>query len=176
MSQYNLMIYYPVNQMERLSQRRKEEEREFVWKQLISMHVWFGPQLSGQSVYIKLAGGEKARFIDGNQCWSWIWFCMFPLNGCCIMRGKHRGIWTTHKHMRSAGLWIVAIKSGLGFRFKSMSEPDLISFNACFNHSPFWSMQFGCDHQALLWEFTSTPVLLPVFPDGCFTRQCTVWQ
>lgn len=82
----------------------------------------------------------------------------------------------TQKYMRSAGLWIVAIKSGLGFRFKSMSEPDLISFNACFNHSPFWSMQFGCDHQALLWEFTSTPVLLPVFPDGRFTRQCTVWQ
>lgn len=30
----------------------------------------------------------------------------------------------------------MAIKSALGFRFKSMSKPDLISSNACFNHSP----------------------------------------
>lgn len=30
--------------------------------------IWAGPQLSGQSVYIKLADGVKARFIDGKQC------------------------------------------------------------------------------------------------------------
>lgn len=47
MPQYHPMIYYWVNQMERLSQKGKEEW-EIVWKQLISMHVWLGQALTAR--------------------------------------------------------------------------------------------------------------------------------
>ena len=47
MSQYKAMIYYPLEQMERLDQKAKKEWAT-VWKQLIRMHVRPGQSLTVQ--------------------------------------------------------------------------------------------------------------------------------